>query len=234
MCTITFIPKSKHAYLLTHNRDEEAKREKSIEPRKSQIAGRKVLMPVDGRSKGTWIAVNSAGETYCIMNGAFEKHKPDPPYKHSRGLIIPKSMEEKSLEDYYHLTDFEGLEPFTLFRFGASVLEKIVWDGKLKYYGKLDPGVSHLFTSATLYNEKVGKKRKELFQDFLEKRRSVSSQEIIQLHAQKDQPEEYRNFYLQTDQGIQTISITHVAVSSKSIRMIYLDTLKNNRAEAEL
>ena len=234
MCTITYIPKNKYAYLLTHNRDEEVKRENGIEPHKKQIAGRKVLMPVDGRSKGTWIAVNSAGETYCIMNGAFERHKPDPPYKHSRGLIIPKAMEEKSLEDYYYSDDFEAMEPFTLFRFGGNSLEKIVWDAKHKFYGKLNPEIPQLFTSATLYDEKAGSRRKEHFHDFLNNRKSVNSEDIIQLHEQKEKDKEYKNFFLKTGQGVQTISITQVDVNNKSIRMIYLDTLKTKRTEAEL
>lgn len=233
MCTITYIPGPDSDFMITHNRDEDIRREGGSPPEVETITKRKVIMPRDRQSGGTWMAAEKNGNVYCIINGAFRRHKPVPPYKHSRGLIIPEAMEAEYFRDYYRESDFEGIEPFTLLHINTGLIEKIVWDGKYKFYGQPDAEKPQLFTSATLYNEETGRKRTEHFHDFLKKHPYADTEDVLQLHQNKH-TEAARSFILETDIGVQTVSITQVAKRKGKIHMVYIDLLHKQRFEESL
>lgn len=231
MCTITYLPKSENEFIITHNRDEDIKRKRSSAPEVKFFSKRKVLMPVDNSSGGTWVAADKSGSVYCMMNGAFRKHEPSPPYKHSRGLIIPQAIEADSFRDYYRDAQYDGIEPFTLLHFGNGLIEKIVWDGKNKFYGQPDAGKHQLFTSATLYDEETATKRVSHFSEFLRKHPFAEPVDILQLHQDKYQ-DSSKSFLLDTGKGIQTVSITQVIQSKGKIRMVYIDLIEDQRSES--
>ena len=87
MCTVTYIPLTNHCYL-TSNRDEHITRGQAIAPKKILANGYELIYPKDADAGGTWIATKNTGEAIVLLNGGFYKHKSNPPYKKSRGIIL--------------------------------------------------------------------------------------------------------------------------------------------------
>ena len=83
MCTVTFIPVKKSVFI-THNRDEQNLRTKALAPEHSLVHGTALLFPRDGKAGGSWAGMNEFGHAAVLLNGAFEKHLPKPPYRKSR------------------------------------------------------------------------------------------------------------------------------------------------------
>src|SRR3954465_10304679 len=87
MCTVTFIPVKDKVYI-TSNRDEKVVRKQALQPAEYYRKGAKLLFPKDPDAGGTWIALHENGNAVVLLNGAFEKHKPNPPYLRSRGIVM--------------------------------------------------------------------------------------------------------------------------------------------------
>src|SRR4051812_35703302 len=113
MCTVTYLPTHQNGFILTHSRDEKAIRKPALSPQAVIIGGQEVYFPQDPQGKGTWIAT-SAYTTLCLLNGAYIAHEPQPPYKHSRGLVLLHFFDYASIDNFIALYDFDGIEPFTL------------------------------------------------------------------------------------------------------------------------
>nr|MBP6455490.1 NRDE family protein [Chitinophagaceae bacterium] len=86
MCTVSFLPVNKTSFILTHNRDEHINRGVAFLPIFYEISSNKIVFPKDSKANGTWIST-SKNYSLCLLNGGFEKHKHEPPYKHSRGQL---------------------------------------------------------------------------------------------------------------------------------------------------
>jgi hypothetical protein len=74
MCTVAFLPEPRGGYLLAHNRDESGGRARGLPPERHERDGVSFLAPRDPDAGGTWLGVNGAGLTICVLN-AFE---PEP------------------------------------------------------------------------------------------------------------------------------------------------------------
>jgi hypothetical protein len=88
MCTVAFVPLSGGGYLIGHNRDERPVRAPGEPPREVTLGRCRVLAPRDPEAGGTWIAVNDAGITVCILNAADPHPQRLPAEPRSRGLIV--------------------------------------------------------------------------------------------------------------------------------------------------
>ena len=88
MCTVAFVPLPGGGYLLGHNRDERQGRAPGEPPRLLDLPGCRALAPRDPEAGGTWIALNEAGVTVCVLNAA--ERLPDrlPARPRSRGLLV--------------------------------------------------------------------------------------------------------------------------------------------------
>ena len=87
MCTVTFLPKGDTDFILTSNRDEDPSRA-SLALVAESVGSQIVHFPKDPKAGGTWFASNKSDFTLCVLNGGFEKHKHNPPYRLSRGLMV--------------------------------------------------------------------------------------------------------------------------------------------------
>jgi uncharacterized protein with NRDE domain len=169
MCVLTFVPKGEQNFILTNNRDEATARPKAIPPQAYQIGNTDVFMPKDALAGGTWIAT-SDNFTLCLLNGAFENHKHQPPYRQSRGTIIPAFFEKQNLNAFLEDFLFEGIENFTLIVIehqSKLVLTEIRWDGERLFVGEKDAQMSHIWSSATLYNAQIRHEREQWFEQLL-------------------------------------------------------------------
>src|SRR5882724_1478338 len=87
MCTVAFLPVA-DGYLLAHNRYESFKRAHGVPPARHAEGGRRFLAPRDPDGRGSWIGVNDAGVTACVLNAAESDACGLPAAPRSRGLVL--------------------------------------------------------------------------------------------------------------------------------------------------
>lgn len=96
MCTMTLLrigPTTR----LCFNRDERHARPAALPPALIHLGLRRVMMPIDPQSGGSWIGVNDAGVIACLLNA---NPMPSPAMKSvkSRGFLVPGALEEDHLD----------------------------------------------------------------------------------------------------------------------------------------
>ncbi|MBI1788639.1 MAG: NRDE family protein [Acidobacteria bacterium] len=87
MCTVSWLHED-GGYQLLCNRDEKLTRKPARGPRLEDRDGVRVLLPRDLDAGGSWLGVNEAGLTLCLLNGPPAGSVPT----RSRGLLIPELL----------------------------------------------------------------------------------------------------------------------------------------------
>lgn len=186
MCVLTYTPFPENGILLTSNRDESPKRKPAIFPEKQMLNHNTIIYPKDTEKGGTWFAASSEGSTICLLNGAFEPHDPQPPYRKSRGMVVLEAFNYPDFDTFQEQFDFEGIEPFTVVSLNlkqqALTLQELRWDGKNLYKSSFNAQEPHIWSSASLYSAEAHQKRKALFHEQLNQNDSMSSHELLTLH----------------------------------------------------
>ena len=158
MCTVTYIPKGSDSFILTSNRDESPARS----PKNVSMIGQKGVLlafPRDAKAGGTWVAISGDNRVVCLLNGAFEWHRHNPPYKRSRGIMVLDFFTFSNANVFFDTYDFEGMEPFTMIIYDRDDLFEFRWDGNQKYVKLLDRNAKYIWSSTTLYTNEVKAKR---------------------------------------------------------------------------
>lgn len=227
MCTVTFIPQPDGNFILTSNRDENAARSPRHLTRIEQC-GVTLVFPRDIVAGGTWIAAADDGRVVCLLNGAFEKHKHNPPYRHSRGTMVLDFFSFPSAPEFFEKYDFTGLEPFTFIIVDQEGrLFELRWDGKKTHEKQLDHKGFYIWSSSTLYPTQIREQRDSWFLEWLAGRSDFSLEAIQQFHRSGGDGDTWNGFIMNRDGRVQTVSITNVVKKTDSIGLIYNDLLRN-------
>jgi uncharacterized protein with NRDE domain len=231
VCTVTFLPSGESDFILTSNRDEQQTRKPALPPQTYLVAGKSVIFPKDTHANGTWIATDKQAFTLCLLNGAFEFHTSNPPYRISRGLMLLDFFKFNEVEAFVKNYDFSGIEPFTLLIIGHESklqLTEIRFDAFEKmhifYHNVTKP---LLWSSATLYPEAVRQQRRQWFERWLSKQKSYELENILHFHHFGGSGDE-KNDLLMNRQSVFTVSITAVVHQNQDTEMIYEAVEKND------
>ncbi len=233
MCTVTFIPVGDR-YYLSSNRDEHHTRRKAGYPHKYRFDNTDILFPKDPDAGGTWIAARNNGDTAVLLNGAFKKHIPKPPYRKSRGLVLLALIEAINPVIYFSEIDLEHIEPFTVIFFIQGELYECRWDGRNKYKIALPVTCPHIWSSATLYSEKTVAIRERWFNEWISQHSFPTQKEVIDFHRFTGDGDAGNDLTMNRDGKILTVSITSVELSPSGARMCYLDLADNKTVEEYL
>jgi hypothetical protein len=240
MCTITAVPKSGLAappwsadpvvMRLVCNRDERLTRPGALAPVLHVLDGRRVIMPTDPESGGTWIAANECGLTFALLNanstysGARLPASGDDPSATgiSRGGLIPRLAGAGSTsEALARMLDAhaERYRPFRLLVLDASqLLECWVEQERLRYRRAYLQGPL-MRTSSSLGDAAVEGPRRTLFRRFFRGApRAAAAQDAFHDHQWLGR--EDISVRMQRD-GARTVSRTIVEVSASFATMIY-------------
>jgi len=232
MCTVTYLPVGPASYLLTSNRDESPKRKKAVFPVHKQVRDKNILFPKDQEKGGTWIATSDHGVSIVLLNGAFEKHKHNPPYRVSRGLMVLEAIECIRPDEFVKNYNFNGIEPFTMIFAYYDPTPKVIefrWDGKSKYLATPNPEIPHIWASATLYNKEQQADRKTWFKQWLSQN-SFTPEAIRQFHSQGGFPDTDPENALKMHRPgqVSTLSISTIQAHKNQITFIYEDLTNNS------
>lgn len=224
MCTVTYIPTADQ-FFLTSSRDEQATRSIAIAPASIQLNGATVLFPKDPDAGGTWIAVKENGDTLIILNGAFTKHIPTPPYFKSRGLIVLDIIAHEDPLTYMQKISLENIEPFTLVFFSRKRLVEFRWDGTDKYIKYLRNNQPYIWSSATLYDDETIRIRENWFKKWLINYPQPTQEDIIQFHLHGGEEDAENGINMNRNNILYTVSISAVCLKNSYSKFQYIDTI---------
>ncbi|WP_207512662.1 NRDE family protein [Longitalea luteola] len=230
MCTVTFIPVRDKLYI-TSNRDEKHWRSNALPPTIYPGQSGNLLFPKDGDAGGTWIAAHENGHAIVFLNGGFIRHTPQPPYRKSRGLILLDLLDASDPVERFREISLERIEPFTAVVWAGQLFE-CRWDGEKKHMTQLPATAPHIWSSATLYDEEVVRKRKSWFNKWLQQSRPAGAptpDDILHFHQFTGDGDTHNDLRMNRNGQVFTVSVTLLALTDDTIRMQYLD-LKNNNA----
>lgn len=233
MCTVTFIPVGKKRYL-SSNRDENRWRAQALEPAIYSMNTGTIVYPKDGDAGGSWFAVHEKGNALILLNGAFRKHQPSPPYRKSRGLVLLELADDISpFQSFLNIT-LDRIEPFTVIIYSSGKLYECRWDGNHKHSLELNPEKPYIWSSSTLYTEETVAKRQKWFEQWLHKNPVPSHSEILLFHQFTGEGDAHNDLMMNRDGITFTVSITSVEMTQKDACLEYLDFKNQKRSQMHL
>ncbi|MBP6022475.1 NRDE family protein [Ferruginibacter sp.] len=221
MCTVVFVPGT-NKYYFASLRDEDPKRAKAVTPTLQSNNEVMYLSPVDPVGGGTWIGVNEMGHVIILLNGGFEKHQVGGPYLKSRGVIVKELLGVAMPVVDWMLMDMENIEPYTLIVWADNNLFQLVWDGTEKHRIRLAMDTPYLWSSSTLYNNKIKTYRKELFENWMATTPAISKTSVLDFFNTVADNE--NGFIINRNERIKTLSYSFVELTdNEAAVMNYLD-----------
>jgi hypothetical protein len=225
MCTVTFIPSGGNIYI-TSNRDEKSWRKQALSPRFYIHNDAQLLYPRDEDEGGSWIAVNENRNVGVLLNGAFVKHIPLSSYRKSRGLIFLDIIKAQRPVRYFSKIDLSGIQPFTIIIVESKNLFECRWEGKNKHCSQLRIDKPYIWSSVTLYDKDVIKKREQWFYNWIDTNKYPTQNTISNFHFFVGDGNKATDLLMNRGGKVYTVSITSVELNNKAATMQYFD-LKN-------
>jgi Transport and Golgi organisation 2 len=213
MCTLTFYPKPQNeGFILTFSRDETPDRSSIII---EQDIERGLVYPKDALHGGTWLAFSPEKQRWvCLLNGAFELHKRQLPYRKSRGKVVLECFEYRDVVQFVHHYDLKGIEPFTMILWEKGVLIELRWDGEKRHTQVLDEQIPHIYSSCTLYDKPVRTLREKWFSDFVSEHKNteggVEAKNFWNFHKTPNAEMPENGILMHRSSGVCTVSISQL------------------------
>jgi hypothetical protein len=233
MCTVSFVPGNNCVYF-TSNRDEKHLRKAAIPPAIYPAKSGNMLFPRDGEAGGTWIAAHDDGRAIVFLNGAWQPHIPQPPYRRSRGLILLDLMDASSAGAMFDRILLDAIEPFTAVVWEQGALWEFRWDGREKYVRSFSADQPRIWSSVTLYPEPVIQKRNAWFNSWLQEHPVPNRQAITDFHRFGGEGDLHNDIRMNREGALYTVSITSLELSASMASMRYIDFKADAQYEAQL
>jgi uncharacterized protein with NRDE domain len=223
MCTVSFVP-VKDKIFITSNRDEKNWRQPAKSPELYNLKEQDVLSPKDGNAGGSWIALCRNGNVGVLLNGAFEKHVSQKEYLKSRGIVFLEIMDSERPLNRFLKMSLEGIEPFTLILWQKNNLYECRWDANSRKHCQSLPAYRpYIWSSSTLYDSEVRKKRELWFAKWLNKTPTPHQEEVLNFHRFAGDGDEQNDLFMNRDGNVFTVSITGICIDAESGSMVYND-----------
>lgn len=226
MCTLSYIPVDDEDFYFTTNRDESPNRI-ALSPQIYNLTdSSRALFPKDKLAEGTWMFCHEEGFSLCLLNGAFKKHKHQPPYRKSRGVMVLEFIKYSSTQEFISIYEFIGMEPFTLLVLSYQSerkLEEVRWDGEVIHYRKLNALVPQIWSSSTLYDEEAKQMRKKWFSDWLRETKVYSKDVIFDFHKNTGNDDAHNGLVMNRRNLVKTLSVTQIIKTGGEVSMEYDD-----------
>ena len=233
MCTVSFVPVGEN-FVITSNRDEKTSRQLAIEPRPYVYNGQKLIFPKDADAGGTWIVMKENGDAAVLLNGAFICHTAEPPYRLSRGIILLDIFSTETPSGAFVKINLQDIEPFTLILLENNCLYEFRWDGTEKFCKQLNINMPYIWSSATLYDGFVIKKREQWFASFLNDHPTPTQQDILSFHRFIGDGDKQNDLLMTRDGMYTTVSITSILLTKDRGCIQYLDISGNTSSEIRI
>lgn len=219
---------------LTSNRDEKHWRRPAQAPGMHAHGEHEMIYPTDGDAGGSWIALCANGNAGVLLNGAFEKHERKDRYKKSRGLVFLDVLAAKRPLHHFLKTALQDIEPFTLLLWQENNLYECRLDGKgKKYCIALKTYRPYIWSSVTLYDEAVRKKREQWFLKWLNNHPVPGRKDILDFHRFAGDGDEQNSLLMNREGRVFTVSITSLEITGQKGLVHYTDVLTRETARQQ-
>lgn len=222
MCTVTFIP-VKDKVFITSNRDEKSSRKQAAPPAIYEYESGKIIYPRDTDAGGSWIALHENGNAAVLLNGAFEKHISKPPYRLSRGQIFLHVIASENPARRFDHMSLDRIEPFTLIIVDKGDLYECRWDGLKKHCWQLRKYKAYIWSSATLYEQQVTRKREQWFAAFLNRTPNPTQEDIFNFHLFSGDGDKKNDLQMERTGTYSTVSIASILLTADRGSIKYFD-----------
>jgi uncharacterized protein with NRDE domain len=233
MCTLSVIRPTPLSLRLAFNRDESRNRQASLPVRKSEHASHQALMPIDAAAGGTWIAVNSFGVVFALLN-----HNAIPPSSTSsydtrakptvaisRGTIIPQLLRCTSTHDaglHFRQLRAQDFSPFRLLVLSLHSAIDFVWEGQQLLESPVDLTKPFMVASSSLGDALVIPPRQKQFDSTVAKDPTPEVQDAF--HDWKSPQAGFESALMQRPDA-RTVSqaVVHLSQTHVKMRVALLD-----------
>ncbi|MFV0304485.1 MAG: NRDE family protein [Moheibacter sp.] len=211
MCIVSIYSHSDNEIILTQNRDESILRPTAENIQTKQIHEKLYTGPVDLVSGGTWM-YHSEDYLVCLLNGGYQKHKHQPPYRMSRGILVLELLRYRFIDKFTKEVKLHGIEPFTMIMISRKSNEKkiLVWDGNQKSIEDVSEQNLVVRSSSTLYSDEEKTHHKKYFENL---KGDYNPKKIKKIHHQLKM---LKNNKFPT---VQTTSITQITQSKDLVKL---------------
>jgi hypothetical protein len=233
MCTVSFIP-VRDSFFITSNRDEKLTRKRAVAPVAYKQEENYLIYPKDADAGGTWIVMKENGDSAVLLNGAFLPHQSNPPYRKSRGQILLEFINDPNPSQRFAKFNLHNIQPFTLILLEKGSLYEFRWDGQERYCKQLASDQSYIWSSCTLYDGLVIKKRERWFGTFLNRNPYPTQRDILNFHRFTGDGDKGNDLLMSRDNTYSTVSITSIHLTADRGSMKYLDALTNELTEKNI
>ena len=223
MCTVSYIV-NKDSFIITSNRDEHIGRPLAFMPKEETVNGMKLIYPKDPKAGGSWFAVNENHVVTVLLNGAFKRHQSGGKYLRSRGLVLLDVAGSKDPWQTLQRIKLDRIEPFTIVLLQEFELFEFRWDGSEKFFKEMDPKENYIWSSTTLYTDKVIQTREKLFQKFIARKVEKDARRILDFHT-NDYNDRENGFIIDRENGLKTFSITQAIIQKDLASLRHIDLL---------
>lgn len=220
MCTLTIV-RAGGLLRMACNRDEARQRMRAHPPFITVVRGRRVLTPQDPQGGGTWIAANSWGLVFAVLN-AYDRRAAAQPQRPSRGSIIPMVVDCDSLDEVASRIGGIPRDAFAPCRVLAADGCRLIEVGlaasrrQIQEY-QIDRPL--LFTSSSLGDSLVDGPRRLLFEEMVCGAADVvAQQDAFHAHRWRDRPA--LSVHMSRPDAC-TVSTTIVETTPREVRMTY-------------
>ncbi|WP_428656941.1 NRDE family protein [Runella sp.] len=230
MCFVTYIPYQR-GFILTSNRDESVGRPKALPPKKYFIDETPVFYPQDKLAGGTWIAT-SPKATVCLLNGAFVKHRHQPPYRMSRGKVVLDFFRYEQLSDFVEQYELNGIEPFTLIiveQENKLQLSELRWDGAQLHIKTLDAFQTYAWSSVTLYTDTIIQEREHWFKEWAIQHVVFEGSDVLDFHTLGGNGDITNDLVMNRNDLLRTVSTTQIQKTPAQFLINYQDRFTGKR-----
>jgi len=213
-------------YDLFFNRDERLTRRRaalpSVQSHVNPEGDLSYISPTDADAGGTWIATNEFGITVCLLNHyQFEQIETYKKWT-SRGEIVRRFSNIVKLDEAKRLFEAMSLDNYRAFRMfiiepsGDNAL--MVWDG---HAARVERNITMPKSSSSVDAQRVKALRKQLFVN-MALTGSRSARDYIDYHS-SHLPSRSKESVCMHREDAQTVSLSHIKVTSREIAFRYAD-----------
>lgn len=233
MCTVS-IYQQDALCIVTMNRDERRDR---LEAGLHETAACGLIpactYPLDSLSGGSWVGINRAGFTLCLLN----RYDP-PPHSdtsdtnlprqwRSRGDIIPQALktpDSSACNDFLRNMTVEDFPGFDLLLIEQGKTRLYRWNRRHYAVTDIESSPWYMLTSSSVASNHCSKRRHQQFLDFtrLVDTHSLAPELILEeLHYHQFADDKSASIFMEREQT-HTKSITQIVMSSNAMSLNYL------------
>lgn len=222
MCTVTWL-RNTSGYQVFFNRDEQKAREPATRPSVRRLNNVRYLAPQDGRSGGSWLAVNEHGLTVGLLNYYEAGAPPRLAGAISRGQLVISLMDAASQDEVakrLHLHALTSYGPFFLLVWAPGrPVHWHRWDGVRRVASILRDDELPVTTSSFDSEAVVGARRRR-FEELVSRHGPPTEAALAAYHRSTD-PRGGPYSVFMTRPDAETVSYSQVGVTAGDLAYFY-------------